>query len=88
MDYLNIVYIVVWGIIALYLFFSAYRISNILYLAGGFFLFLFGWSLANQLLDVDLFAGMYNIIFRCIAAVFLIVFIIIYLLIKKSSNSK
>lgn len=88
MDYLNIVYIVVWGIIALYLFFSAHRISNILYLAGGFFLFLFGWSLANQLLDVDLFAGMYNIIFRCIAAVFLIVFIIIYLLIKKSSNSK
>ncbi len=88
MDYLNIVYIAVWGIIALYLFFSAHRISKILYIAGGFFLFLFGWFLANQLLDADLFAGIYNIIFRCVAAVFLIILLIIYFLMKKSSKSK
>lgn len=88
MDYLNIIYIALWGIIALYLFISAHKISNILYLAGVFFLFLFGWSLANQLLEVDLFAGVYNIIFRCIAVVFLVLILVIYLLLKKSSNNK
>lgn len=88
MDYLNIIYIALWGIIALYLFINAHKISKILYLAGVFFLFLFGWSLANQLLEVDLFAGVYNIIFRCIAVVFLVIILVIYLLLKKSSNSK
>ncbi len=88
MDYLNIIYIALWGIIALYLFIRAHKISKILYLAGVFFLFLFGWSLANQLLEVDLFAGVYNIIFRCIAVVFLVLILVIYLLLKKSSNNK
>lgn len=85
---LSIVYIVLWGIIALYCFYSAHKIGNLLYIAGVFFLFLFGWNLVNILIDVNLFSGIYNIVFRCIAAAFLIVLILGYVKIKKSQQNK
>jgi hypothetical protein len=83
---LSIVYIVLWGILALYCFVSAHKIGNLLYLAGAFFLFLFGWNLANYLLTVDLFDGVYNIVFRCVAAGFLLLLVLGYVKIRKNNH--
>jgi hypothetical protein len=44
---------------------------------------MFGWYLANDLLAVDLFDGIYNLIFRGIALCFLVLFLILYLYVKK-----
>jgi hypothetical protein len=44
---------------------------------------MFGWYLANDLLAVDLFGGTYNLIFRGIALCFLVLFLILYLYVKK-----
>ncbi len=86
MQILDVMYLVLWGGLALYCVLSARRISPILYILGGFFVFMFAWYLVNDLIDVNLFAGIYNWIFRGICVVFLAVIVIIYVIIKKNSK--
>lgn len=88
MDFSGIIYMVLWGVIALYCFISARKVSAVLYVAGTFFLFMFTWNLADLLAAADLFSGMYGIIFRCVAAGFLIALIAIYIKNKKSPKDK
>lgn len=88
MEFMDIVYIVLWGVLAFYCLFSAHKMHPILYFMGAFFVFLFAWYLINSLIEVDLFDGVYNIIFRCVAAAFLIVLVVFYIVIKKRSKSE
>ncbi|MCH5303769.1 MAG: hypothetical protein J1E41_02800 [Ruminococcus sp.] len=83
MEIKDIMYLVVWGALAIYLIYSARKISPILYILGGFFVFMFAWNLINNLTAFDMFAGAYNIVFRGICLVFLAVLVIIYIMIKK-----
>ncbi len=85
---MQIVYIILWGLCAAYCLYSAHKISPILYILGVFFLFMFGWYLVNYLLPIDLFSGMYGIIFRCVAGVFLIVVLLFYFRFKKSGTNQ
>lgn len=82
----NSIYLAVWAILAAYCIYSARKVSPILYVLGGFFVFMFGWRLADTLLKPDLFAGVYNIIFRAIAVVFLVVIIFLYIMVKRKSK--
>lgn len=83
MQVMNIVYTVLWALLAVFCLYSAHKLSRILYIMGGFFVFMFGWYLANGLLEIDLFGGIYNVIFRCVGGAFLLLFILLYLYIKK-----
>lgn len=86
MQFTNIIFLAVWAILAAYCIYSARKLSPILYVLGGFFVFMFGWRLADTLLPVNLFAGVYNIIFRVIAIVFLVVIIFLYIMIKRKQK--
>ena len=86
MQFTNIIYLAIWAILAAYCIYSARKLSPILYVLGGFFVFMFGWRLADTLLPFSLFAGVYNIIFRAVAIVFLIVIIILYIMIKRKQK--
>lgn len=83
---MQIVYIILWAVLAAYCLYAAHKMSPILYILGGFFVFMFGWYLVNYLAPLDLFAGMYGIIFRCIAAVFLIAVLILYFCTKNNGK--
>ena len=84
--FLDIVYVVVWGIMTGYCFYSAHKVHNILYLAGVFFLFLFGWNLVDLILPVDLMTGITGWVFRGISLLFLLVFLGYYIKLRKSNK--
>lgn len=87
--YSGYIYAVLWLIIAVYMFWQARKESKFLYVLSGFFLFLFGWYLTNELMpSVDLFSGTYSIIFRCIMVVMLIACIIVYIRYRKKNPSE
>lgn len=83
MEIKDIMYLVLWAGLGLYCIISARKLSPILYILGGFFVFMFTWYLINDLIPTDLFSGVYNIVFRGICVVFLAVVILIYLMIKR-----
>ncbi len=77
MDYF---YATMWFIVGLVLIFSISKENKVFYIAGGFFLLLGGWWLANALLpEQDLFAGGWGVALRCIAAVALVVLTVFFL---------
>lgn len=84
MDIKDIMYLVLWAGLAIYCLASARKISPILYILGGFFVFMFTWYLINDLIAVDMFGGIYNIVFRGICLVFLAVLVVIYVMIKRN----
>lgn len=88
MEFMDVVYVVMWGLIAVYCFYSAHKLSPVLYLLGVFFVFMFAWYLINNLIPTDLFSGVYGIVFRCVALAFLIALIVIYIVIKKRQKDE
>lgn len=78
------IYSAMWLIIAVYLFFTAIKESKFFFLLSGFFLFLSGWYLADELITtVDLFSGVYSWIFRGVALAVLVISAIAYLKYRK-----
>lgn len=60
-------YAIMWFAVGLILIFSMSKENRIFLLAGGFFLLLGGWWLADALLpETDLFAGGWGIALKCI----------------------
>lgn len=67
-------YAILWFAVGLILIFSLSKENRIFLFAGGFFLLLGAWWLADALLpEVDLFAGGWGIALRCISGVALAV---------------
>ena len=61
MGFTGYVYAVTFLIIAVYLFIQAFKNHKILFMLSGYFLFMSGWYLANELLTtVNLFEGIYS----------------------------
>lgn len=83
MEIRDILYLVLWAGLGLYCIFYARKLSPILYILGGFFEFMFVWYLINDLTDINMFAGVYDIVFRSICAVFLVVVVILYIIVKR-----
>lgn len=85
---MDIVYVVLWGIMAVYCFWSAHKVHNILYLAGVFFTFLFCWNLAEVILNTNLQTGVTGWIFKGVSLAFLISFGAFYILLRKNNKDK
>ena len=67
-------YAFLWIAVGLILLFSMTKESKVFYFAGGFFLLLGGWWLADALLpETDLFAGGWGIALRCVTGAALLV---------------
>lgn len=83
-DFSGYIYSAMWFIIAIYLFYQAFRQSKFMFFLSAFFLYMSIWYLIDTLMpDINLFEGIYVIIFRCIAAVVLIVCITVYVRYKR-----
>lgn len=86
--FLDIFYVILWGGMAVYCYYSAHKVHNILYAAGLFFTFLFGWNLADLLIPVDMMAGVFAWIFRGISLAFLIFFVAFYIRLRIKNKDK
>ncbi len=85
---LGYVYAVLWAVIAIYLFSVGIKINKILFLGAGLFTFMSVWWLVNELIDINLFDGIYGIVFRVVVGIVLALFIIFYVISKKKSQNK
>lgn len=69
----------VMAVAGLVLLFSLSKENKIFYVAGAYFLVLGGWWIANGLTpDLDLFAGVWGIVFKCLTAAVLVVLVIVF----------
>lgn len=76
---LHYIYAVMMLAAGLILIFSLSKENKVFYVAGGYFLFLGGWWLANGLLpEADLFAGGWGIAFKVITALVLVVLVAVF----------
>ena len=70
---MNFVYAFMWLIVGLILIFRMAKENKVFYIAGGFFLLLGGWWLADALMpEWNLFEGVAGIVLRVITAVALV----------------
>lgn len=88
MNFMDIFYVALWAIMAVYCYWSAHKVHNILYLAGVFFTFLFGWNLAELIMQIDLQQGVADWVFKGIALAFLIAFGVFYIILRKNNKDK
>ncbi len=87
--YTGYIYAALWLILAIYLLIQAIKNYKFLYVISGFFFFMFGWYLANELITtVDLFSGIYSWIFKGVAIAVLVVCAVVYLVHKKRSDAE
>ena len=78
----------VWAVIGIYLVYMGKTVHKFCYYISLLLFFMFGWSLADQLMTADLFSGTAGIVYRVIIALFLIVGVIIYFKKVRSSDDK
>ena len=78
----------VWAVIGIYLVYMGKTLHKFCYYISLLLFFMFGWSLADQLMTADLFSGTAAIVYRVIIALFLIVGVIIYFKKVRSSDDK
>lgn len=83
--FMNYIYSALWFIIAIYLFYQGIKQTKALFMLSAFFLYMSVWYLIDAILPgIDMFNGVYGIIFRCVAGVVLIVCIIAYIRYRKA----
>ena len=76
--YTGYIYAAMWLILAIYMFYLAFKHSKFLFVLSGFFLYSFVWQLTDKLIETNLFAPPYSFIYRGVAIVVLIVCIVAY----------
>lgn len=77
-------YAAMWLVIALFLFFVAFREKRLFVALGGvFFLFFSGWTVAGIVTGVDMFSGTLGWIFRGAAIAALALFGLFYFISKR-----
>lgn len=81
-------YAIMWFVVGLILIFSISKENKIFYFAGGFFLLLGGWWLADSLMpENDLFAGGWGVALRIVTITALIVLSVVFM-IERNRNIK
>ena len=77
-------YVILWYILAAYLFYCAVKENRFFFVLSGFFAFLGTWALVDMLTETDLMSGVYGWIYRGVAVIALIICVVKYYLSKKS----
>ncbi len=72
-----------WAVAAVYLLVMAIKESKFLFLVSGLFWFMSIWWLVNELVPINLFDGVYGIVFRVVVGIVLLVLLVIYAMKKK-----
>lgn len=81
-------YAILWFAVGLVLIFSISKENKIFYFAGGFFILLGGWWLADSLMpEAELFSGGWGMALRCVTLAALVILSVIFM-IERNRNIK
>ncbi len=86
MNSISSFYFILWAVIAIYMFAAARKISPLCYIVGVFFTFMTVWYAMNTFSGLEMFNDVLGIVFKCIVAAFLFVFLVIYAVSKYKKN--
>ncbi len=78
-------YVALWLLVGFILIFSMAKENKIFYFAGGFFILLGLWWLADALLPENLFAGGWGVALRCVTAAALVLLSVVFFLERQKS---
>lgn len=82
------IYAAMWVLVGFILIFRMSKENRVFYLAGAFFLLLGGWWLADAILPLNLFAGVWGWTLRAITAVALLFLCIAFFRENKKAKSE
>lgn len=85
---MSYVYSAMWFLAGLILIFRMGRENKVFYFAGSFFLLLGAWWLADELLPLDLFAGIWGVLLRIVTAAALLVLCLAFFREKRALSRK
>lgn len=85
---MEFVFAAMWLLVGIYLLYYGKKEYKVLYALGVYFIFLCVWWVANALLPLDLFSGIYVTILRIISGIALAVAIFIYVMHKRKTTEK
>ncbi|HHZ06753.1 MAG TPA: hypothetical protein GX401_08240 [Clostridiales bacterium] len=83
---MNYIFSASWFLIGIYLLYQGHKTHRVFYVLGSYFIFLGGWWLTNQLIEINLMDGIYGIILRVISAIMLVIALMVYYRAKKKKK--
>lgn len=83
---MSYVYVIMWLAVSGFLFYFAKKYSKLLILPAIYFIIFAVWTLADNFVEQNLFAGVYANIFRLASAFLLLIWLIIYLYQRNSQR--
>ena len=86
MDFLQYFYVILWAALAVLMFFTGRKQGAFAYMLSGFFVFMTIWYGLDTFSDYNMFEGVMSLIFRGVMLVFLVLFILVYFLLKKKNT--
>ena len=86
MDFLQYFYVILWAALAVLMFFTGRKQGTFAYMLSGFFVFMTIWYGLDTFSDYNMFEGVMSLVFRGVMLVFLVLFILVYFLLKKKNT--
>ena len=86
MDFLQYFYVILWAALAVLMFFTGRKQGAFAYMLSGFFVFMTIWYGLDAFSDYNMFEGVMSLVFRGVMLVFLVLFILVYFLLKKKNT--
>ena len=86
MDFLQYFYVILWAALAVLMFFTGRKQGAFAYMLSGFFVFMTIWYGLDTFSDYNMFEGVMSLVFRGVMLVFLVLFILVYFLLKKKNT--
>lgn len=87
-DFLQNVYVVLWAILAVYMFIMHKRIGPVAFVLSGFFVFMTAWYGIRAFTNIDMLGGTLGLIFKIVIGVFLAIFVLVYVLSKRKQKKQ
>ena len=86
MDFLQYFYVFLWAALAVLMFFTGRKQGAFAYMLSGFFVFMTIWYGIDTFSDYNMFEGVMSLVFKGVMLVFLVLFILVYFLLKKKNT--
>ena len=86
MDFLQYFYVILWAALAVLMFFTGRKQGAFAYMLSGFFVFMTIWYGLDAFSDYNMFEGVMSLVFKGVMLVFLVLFILVYFLLKKKNT--
>ncbi len=86
MDFLQYFYVILWAALAVLMFFTGRKQGAFAYMLSGFFVFMTIWYGLDTFSDYNMFEGVMSLVFKGVMLVFLVLFILVYFLLKKKNT--